>query len=357
MNKRENHKIIIREATLADNDELVCLTSLAPMMGKIAIRIDRKPDFFRLLEMRGPSFVIVATAGKKIVGSCSVSAIDSFVEGNREPVYYMGDFKVHPDFRGSTVAGRLARAVMKKAESINADLCFCTVAYGNADVIPFFKGRAFLPVVKAAGIFHVFQIFPTPFKSADKKYTLDEGPFKSSAVGMFNEFMKGYKIGPAWTESSFGNATLITASLNNEVVSAITLVDTVAAKQNVLIRIPFYLQCLFKISGAVNLIFPLIKVPRMHHVVRVLYVKSFTCKPGHQQALKILLERARNIAYQKKYNFLAAGIHEKDPLFRVFASFPKFTFKSMGFIASLKNNQEKVDRVLQGIPFEDYSLV
>jgi Acetyltransferase (GNAT) family len=349
--------IIIKEATRSDNEGLVYLTSLTPMKGNISIRIDRKPDFFRLLEMRGLSFVIVAELNNDIIGSYSASAVDVFIDGKQEQVYYLGDFRVHPDHRKSTIAARLAKAMLQKLESLNADLLFCTAAYGNDDVIPFFKGRAFIPLAKEVGIFNVLQIIPTPFKTRTAKYHVEEGPFASSGVSFFNNFMTKFQLGSVYSESSLENTTLITASFNNTVIAAITLFDAGHAKQNVLIRLPLYLKSIFKLINAIKTILPVVTLPEINEVVRILYIKSFACEPGHEQALKSLLGRARNIAYEKKYTFLAVGIHEKDPFIKIFSNFPKFTFKSRGFITSLKGRKEKIDSILKGIPFEDYSLV
>lgn len=327
------------------------------MKGNISIRIDRWPDFFRLLEMRGHSFVMVAVLNNNIIGSYSASAVNVYIDGMPETVYYTGDFKVHPDFRRTTVALRLARAVLQRLESINADLLFCTAAYGNDSVTPFFKGRAFLPPAEEVGIFKVFQIIPSPFKAKRAKYDLAEGPFESSSLSLFDNFIKRFQLGPVYSESSFEDTTLITASLNNELVAAMTLIDVREAKQNVLIRLSFYLKSIIKLISVLNAVLHFIRLPKINEAVKILYIKSFACKPGHDEALKLLIGRARNLAYEKKYTFLAVGIHQRDPFQKLFYKYPKFTFKSIGFVASLKHNNDKIESILKGIPFEDYSLV
>lgn len=46
-------------ATPSDNQQLIKLTAASGMMGEISLRIDRKPDFFSLLKMRGETRVFV----------------------------------------------------------------------------------------------------------------------------------------------------------------------------------------------------------------------------------------------------------------------------------------------------------
>ena len=349
--------IIIREGTRADNEGLINLTSLTPMIGKISLRIDRNPDFFRLLELRGSSFVIVAELNGNIIGSYSASGYTVLINGEPETAYYLADFKVHPDHRKSTVAARLARAMIQRLESVNADLLFCTAVFGNRDVMPFFRGRALFPAADDAGIFRVLQILPTPFRPRTERFQMARVPVEESVVGFFNDFMKHYQLAPVYSGSSFEDSTLITAALKNETVAALALFDAGTAKQDVLTGLPFFLKILVGLTGAVNFIFPVARLPKINEPLRILYIKSFAFKPGHEEALKPLIRMARNMAFEKNYTFLAIGIHEKDPFLKIFSGYPKFIFKSMGFLTSLKNNAGKISDIQGGVPFEDYSLV
>ena len=82
-----------RIATNDDNQQLIELTSASGMMGEISLRIDRKPDFFKLLNMRGESKVFVALEGDTIIGSICVSQQEVYVGGQITPLQYFADFK------------------------------------------------------------------------------------------------------------------------------------------------------------------------------------------------------------------------------------------------------------------------
>jgi hypothetical protein len=357
MNVSENTNIIIREGTHSDNEGLVQLTSLTPMKGEISIRIDRNPLFFRLLELRGPSFVIVAEIQKKIIGSYSISKAKVYIDGKSETIYYLGDFKVHPDFQKSTVAIRLIKAAYQKLISINADLLFCTVALGNDPVAPFFKGRAFIPPAKNIGTFTIFQIIPSPFISKSRKYCIEEKRFSLPFISFFDNFMKHYQFCPVYTENSFENCTLITASINNELVAAMALADVEDAKQSVLINLSFKFKCIAMLMRGITKLFPVIRMPQINKTARILYIKSFSYKPGYEYALKPMIEKARYLAYRNKYVYINIGIHEKDPAQKTFSKYPHFKFKTIGYVFSLKGSENKINSIIEGVPFEDYSLV
>ncbi|HEY6914529.1 MAG TPA: GNAT family N-acetyltransferase, partial [Paludibacter sp.] len=286
MESIEKSKVTIRQGTHSENDGLINLTSLTPMKGKISIRVDRKPDFFGLLEMRGHSFVIVAESNNQIVGSYSVSAMPVYLGGVSETAYYLSDFRVHPDYRKSKIALELAEAAILKLQSLQANLLFSTVMSGNEAVSSFLEGSSYWPAAKAAGVFNAYQIIPTSYKAKRSKYVVDEAYSDSSCVGFFNDFAKKFRFSPVLSESSFDNTILLTASLNNELVAAICLSDVSTTKQEVLTGLPFLLKNCVCFINCIRIILSLNKLPGINENIKILYIKSFACKPEHKAALK-----------------------------------------------------------------------
>ena len=89
----------------------------------------------------------------------------------------------------------------------------------------------------------------------------------------------------------------------------------------------------------------------------MMYIKYLAVdKPG-KQLVKLLINYARNIVYEKSYSFVSIGLHEKDPLNACFSGLFKLTFNSVGMLLSIKDNRALIEKVKQGVPFEDYSLV
>ena len=64
----------IRDATPADNEQLIALAAACSMMGDISLRIDRGPDFFALNRLEGQSWRVgVAERAGMIVGCVAIS--------------------------------------------------------------------------------------------------------------------------------------------------------------------------------------------------------------------------------------------------------------------------------------------
>jgi len=89
----------------------------------------------------------------------------------------------------------------------------------------------------------------------------------------------------------------------------------------------------------------------------MMYIKYLCVNRNDKKLCRMLVNHARNIVYDKSYSFISIGIHEKDSLNACFSGLFKLTFNSVGMLLSIKNNRDLVEKVKQGVPFEDYSLV
>lgn len=348
------NSIQIRQATPADNEGLIRLAELTPMRGRISVRVDRTPDFFGLLRGRGAFFVGVAVLESEIVGAYSVSSIPVFIGGEPMKVHYLADFRVHPAFRNSMVAMRLARDIMHRLQYLNANFIFSAVISGNHALSTFLTGNQSLPLTFNAGGFDVYQLIPTPFKKRSADFQINESFSDSSCLAFFNDFLRRFQLAPVLSNQSFAQSTLLTAQQGNELVAAVCLVDIHDKKQEVLNKLPFGLKITSVLTGAV---LPFVRLPKEKEKVNLLYIRAFACKPGFENALKVLLSRATNIAFEKKYHFVAVGIHQKNPWKSLFAHFPKFRFQSDLFVGSMKNDKSELNPVLEGIPWLDFSLI
>jgi hypothetical protein len=347
---------IIREALSEDNAALLQLTSLTPMKGKISLRIDRNPYFFNLLNKRGPSRVIVAEDNGILVGCFSVSSIETFVNGNCETVCYLADLKMLAPTRGKVLL-RLLNKMHNHLLRDNADLLFCTAAYGNKKVTPLFEGRAGFPKFHFAGIFKVFQIIPLPGKVVPSIFTIRETEINDNLIELYNQFYSQYVLAPVFSKGCLQGTRTIAAFDKNELKGCITLADISSSKQNVLIDLPYSLKIAVSLLRLLNKIIFIFNLPEIGKPVKVLYVKGFAFERGFEKALDLLIKAAKNLAFKEKYCFLTASIHERDHLSKHFKKHFHFTFLSEGYLVSLHGNRVKMRRILKGVLYEDYSLV
>jgi predicted N-acetyltransferase YhbS len=360
-------RIEIRPADEADNEGLLTLTRITPMAGTISVRIDREPDFFALLRLRGTSKVFVAARGPQVIGCVSVALRTAYISEVPETIAYIADMKVHPSFSGSRIAVRLIRALETDMRLAGVDVGFCVAADGNHRVMPLFEGRLGMPRWVRLGRFLVHGLLPSPFNSDSKRYLIDAAqPADMPAITtLLDRFHRSRQFAPQLGEGEMGRTlaaakepfprTLV-ARKAERIVATLTLYDTGPVKRNVLLNAPASLKGALALLRLVAAPFRGLHVPRMGQSVRLLSVRYAACEHGHHAALGALLALGRAEAFRHRFTFLMFGLHERDPLRSLVRTIPRFTFSSLAWATSL-GDPEGLEKRVEGIPFEDYALV
>lgn len=346
--------ITIRPATPDDSAALIQLTAITPMQGDIGLRIDRHPDFFHLLRERGTFVALVAeTEDNQVVGSFTACRQAFVVEQVETPVYYLGDLKVHPKFAGSTVAFRLVHQMYSALKGMGADLLFCTAAEGNNLVKPFFSGKAEIPPFRKLSCFRVYQILPREYgkeEEARSLFTLSE------LTAFYDSFNERYTLFPR-TQNLHACEHFV-MKRDGKIIAAVSTADTSAFKQNVLMS---YSPTVGFLLGALKVLRPILRMSRLPEkgaAVRVLYVRCWATSDESGDALRTLIRQAGSYAYGKGYHFLSMAVDEKDAwTVRLMKGFRSFVFYSNGLLTSLQHQTELLDRLCQGMSYEDYSIV
>ena len=350
--------ISYRPATREDNQQLIQLTAATGMMGETALRIDRKPDFFKLLGRRGESRVIVALDGMTIIGSLCVSIQQVWVGGEILPLYYIGDFKVAASHRNMGIGLQLCNELANVIVPEGADLAFLNVSKGNSKPFSFFKNRPNIPDFDNIGIFKIHQFIARKKKIPGQQKRIQETPVSEELLSFLNRQYRQYELGPVITKENLEGAQIFSIrDRNNEIIAVMCLTDTMHMKQNVVLRLPSKLKWLLNILNSLSRISGFSKMPSINEPVLMLYIKFLAVNHCEKKLVTLLVNQARNIAYKKSYSFVSIGLHERDPLHKCFAGLFKFTFNSVGMLLSIRNSRGLIEKVKKGIPFEDYSLV
>jgi GNAT superfamily N-acetyltransferase len=346
-----------RLATKEDNQQLIELTASSGMMGVTALRIDRKPDFFSLLKLRGESKVFIALDDDTIIGSLCVTLQQVYVGGQIYPFQYIGDFKVAESFRNKGIGLRLCNDMADYVISIGADLAFLNVSKGNTKPISFFKNRPGVPDFENIGIFNIHQFIGKKKKAFHPRYKIEVAAADEETITFLNSYYSKYEMGSVITKEKLEGTHVFSIRENDKVIAGMCLTDTMHVKQNVVTKLSWKMRYPLKIINATGSLLGISKMPMLNEPVRMMYIKYLAVNNREKQMVKLLINHARNIAYEKLYSFVSLGLHQKDPLNSCFAGLLKLTVNSVGMLLSIKDNKALIEKVKQGIPFEDYSLV
>jgi ribosomal protein S18 acetylase RimI-like enzyme len=348
----------IRMATKADNAALLGLTGATPMAGMISLRIDRDPDFFGLLKLRGDGRVFVATHGAEIAGCISGAVTTAFIAGQPETVGYVGDLKVHPRFAGNRLVGRLVSAVVADLQARGVDLVLSVVADGNERVMKLFASELGNPCSLPAGRFQVQGLLALPYSLPQAKYRIGRaGSPDMPAVGcLLDGFHRRRDFAPAFDGGQLhADSPLLVARAGGEIVASLALFDPRDVKRDVLVATSTPLRIGLGLLRLASAALPGFTAPRIGQALSMLYVRRFAFADGHREALALLLRTACAEASARRCTFVTLGMHERDPLCEVTRGLPRFTFSTCAYVTSLRS-PHRLAAVASRIPYEDFAL-
>ncbi|HEY2471133.1 MAG TPA: GNAT family N-acetyltransferase [Terracidiphilus sp.] len=361
-------RIEIRRATDADNEALLALTRATPMGGRIALRIDREPDFFALLRARGEAVVYVATYQREIIGCLSAAIHRSYVRGTLESIAHVGDMKVHPQFRGRGITLRLIATLQNHLQREGVDVCFSLVADGNKPVMTIAEGKHGTPAQVQLGRFFVDELIPSAFRSKSREYIVEPACTRDlpEIAAILDCHSRKRNFSPSidvdevakFIEPSEPTTfrQMLVARQAGLVVATLTMEDTRNLRQNVLVGLPPSLRVAVAILRVLAFPIPGFSVPHIGGQLSMLYVRLMACADGCEQALRPLIAEARAQAYRRRFTFLSVGLHERDPLRFVVQGIPRFTFTSRS-MATSSITPDRVKSLVGQIPYEDFALV
>ena len=262
-----------RLANLDDNLKLIQLTAESGMAGDIGLRIDRKPDFFSLLKTRGNTKVFVAEENGEIVGAICVSLQNVYVGGELYPLQYIGDFKVAKKFRNKGIGLELCNKMADYVISKDSDLAFLNVSKGNTKPLSFFKNRPGVPDFDNIGIFKIYQIIGKRIKRSSSEYPIVEASLDDKVIHFFNVYYSDYQLGPALTKEKFENTRIFLIRESDRIIAAMSLIDTMPVKQNVVTALSWKLRLLLKLINICSGFLGISKMPLLNEPVKMLYIK------------------------------------------------------------------------------------
>lgn len=346
-----------RLANKEDNQQLLELTSSTAMSGKMALRIDRYPNFFDLIKLRGKSKVFVATENNKIVGSICVSLEQVYVNKDIVPLYYISDFKVAQTHRGRGVGLQLTNEVVKYLETENADFAFLNVSKGNKRPFIFFSDRSHYPDFENIGIFKILQFIGSNTTRINTKFNIELSPVNDDVIDFLNQYYSKHELANVITKEKLKESEIYIVRQNNDIVAAMCLIDTMNMKQNIVLKSPRLIRYFIRFTNHFSKVLNISKMPAENEPIKMLYIKYLAVNNNNKDIVKALIKKAKNEAYIKKYSFVSLGLHENDPLIKALPGLFKLTFYSVGMLVSMKNSKGLMNQVKKGVPFKDYSIV
>ena len=335
------------------------------MPGAIGLRIDREPDFLRLLSLRGEGTVLVQVEDGEIQGCISASSRPVRAAGARRTLWYVGDLKVRPDCRKRGVGAALAVAALDYLLDQGADLLACVVARGNHRVLTFLEGKFQIPPFRSLGPMSVLMVLASRRGPGDGFLVREgTGPDAPELAELYRESSLRYELAPILDEEDWMQAVeedpavcqVLVAEEEGRIQATGWLFDVQWAKQHVVVSLPAGLAALTAPLRPLGGLSPAFRIPREGERVALLCLRHLGVRGDNTAALRALVSEARRRAHAGGFPFVVCGLHEGDPFRRAFRRLPRFSMGSEVYLTSLQGNPGLVGEVGKGVPVEDYAL-
>nr|WP_299172392.1 GNAT family N-acetyltransferase [uncultured Allomuricauda sp.] len=347
--------VLYRPASLEDDRQLLDLTSSVGMKGIIQIRTDRNPSFFKLMELRGKSHVIVGEENGKIVGSICITHEEVFIQQKVTPLFYIADFKVAPSHRNKGIGLQLTNEAVKYLESVNADFTLLHVSKGNKRPFAFFSDRKGYPDFENIGTFKIFQLTGSQ-KNNPKIQPVLMQPRKE-IIDFLNDYYKHFELASLITESSLEKCEVYGFSKGDKLKGVVCISDTSDYKQHVPLKLPSLLKFFIKLYNFLCPITGKNKLPKIGSPIKMLNIKYLAVPDLDKTVIRALIEKARNEVYHRSHTFVSIGLHEKDPILKQIPGYYKITFYSVGMLVTMRESFKTIEAIRSGIPYKDFSTV
>ncbi|MCL6260575.1 GNAT family N-acetyltransferase [Aquiflexum sp. TKW24L] len=323
------------------------------MDGKIKLMIDRQPDYFSLLRLKGDYFLLVALDNDKIVGAIAYHIKQVYINHSPEITGYISDLKVLPEYRNSLTTYRLLKAIVEIIEQQKIEINFILTAKGNELVAKVLEGRAGLPLAKKVCEFYVFQFLPK-IKPGNSKYSIVpfQEKYRKPSIAFLNSRNSKLQFGTLvdHKEKIEGDQAWMIFH-DSQIIGFVSVIDMEPYKQNVVMNIPLSVTWQLKLY---RLFFPSFQPPKINKPIRMHHVKHLAVAKGNMDCTIALIHQARHYAHQKGMTFLSYGLDKKNELTKKIQPLSTAKFESEGFVLQ----RPKMKTVNISMPFhENFYLV
>ncbi len=332
-----------------DDADLRALLRATPMGGAVSVAFLREPDFFRAARAQGTFVqVFVARSGGKIAAVASRAVRPSYVNGRPVDAGYLGDLRIRPEHRGGPI---LARGFRFLRESLHADgrvRVYGTLIVGDnaAALSTVASGRAGLP--RYADLGRVL----TPMISLARPRPDLGGDVVRAAASDLPEIVRRLneerlQLAPAYREEDFLDGRFpgfriedfLLLRRGRRLAGVLGAWDPSSFRQTV---VAGYRGWLGALRPAVNLVRrpPL---PPPGGAIRIRYA-AFPAADD-VAAFRVLLRRIQRESAGGAWDYLAIGLHERDPRAAALAEYPRIPFFGRLFAVTFDGPPELDGRV------------
>ena len=328
-----------RLATEADNEQLLELTRLCPVEGKVILCTEREPDFFSLNELQGHPWLVVVIERRdgQIVGCGSIAVREVYIDGMPTLALYAGDLKIAPSARHSVALRQLYDFLW----TLDVQVGHTSIIEGNTAARVLTKRHLGMPIYRLVGPVRVCAVnFRLP-KKPSSDYVIDNASEADvpEIVAMLNRFNSRLNFAPVWNEARFEQALRVSPGLSLDcfyvarkgdmMAGALAAWDQSSFQRTRILAYPSPIAAYRYIYNTISCVLGFPRMPAKGGVLKQIYCTHLAIENDQPAILNALLTRVYNEYRTRGYHLFTFGLAEGHPLLEALRGFSFRSFRTV----------------------------
>jgi hypothetical protein len=323
----------LREAGLEDGPMLCEFFRQTPMEAGTAVVLDRGPEFFALLKLKGLAKTFLLFDGDRLTGTAT-ALWHSARDGGREvTVGEVLDLRVAEPARGGRASWQLLGAVREAFDQAGVDWISCLIMSDNHMAAQLVNGRAGLPrlepLARYASVHYLSWRAPMR-ATADWTITRASPAAGPALAGLFGPAHRASRFAPSesvcWPDPASRSSAWLAIDGGGRPLGALLLWDGDKVRR---IRIARYrvsdapLRLLARAAEAVG---AAVALPAPGEVLRTWASRGFVLAHPEPTLTRALLGAALREAVDSGRHVVQINLEQSDPLLPLLPRYPRSTY-------------------------------
>ena len=354
-----------RLATPADDSDLRRMLREHPFPGRIQVTFEREPDFFLGARVEGPfhqTTIVRDTRTGQLVAMLSRSMREVYCNGEVEPLGYLSQLRVEPDYRALRHGiHQMGKLMAQLDEDGRARVYLISVIQDNTPARRFLTSRlAGMPRMVEYARYHTLALHTRRARPAlplPRRLQLVPGSLQHVQVILdcLERNGRRYQFTPRWTVDTLFNPAHTPGLCPHDfwlaldgarAVGCVALWDQSAFKQTIVHGYAGWLGALRVPLNAVSWLMGLPRLPAPHQPFRYCFASHLAVDDDNADVFSALLRQVYNLAVARGDSYLMLGLAERHRFFPLAcANYPHIDYPSQLYLTGWQDVQPLIERL------------
>lgn len=340
-----------------------------PMKGSIEVVCAREPNYFHGAQVEGKfhqTMICKDAQNGCIVGMATRSIKPVYINGKICDVGYLSNLRISEEHRGKKLLSNGWKFLAELHKDMKTSIYLASIIEDNYPALSaILKNKNSSFNVLDLGKFHttLINILGKRKFIHSNDIQVEKGSLDNlgEIIDCFKKNGSQKQFFPAYIEDDFlpNNNYLRDFSINDlyvakrkkKILAVAGTWNQINYKQMIVNQYNGKMKFIRPIYNTVAKIFRSAQLPEPSKPINIINVSFIAIDNNNPEIFRILLQNIHNDSADKKFSYLAIGLHSQDPLLKVTEEYPRINYKSKIFAATIDGQQDFLKKIDNRIPY------